>query len=442
MKITNKSLNKYFLYIVLILTFFAELILIIVGHKKENLILTLALFSIVNLIVLILIYKYKKIKDIYENKLHSEREKALITLKCIGDAVITTDANGFVTLFNPVAEKLTGYLNEEVVGKYIDEVFKLINLKTKQKVFSPVQDVLKTKEVKLLANDTALISKNDEIYSIEDSAAPIKDKNNNLIGVVLVFRDVTKVKEVELKLNESEKILIQQSKMAAMGEMLENIAHQWRQPLSVISTSATGLKLKKQMDELDDEFLFKTLDQINSSSQHLSKTIDDFREFFKPNKRKEYFKILSIYDKAISLISSKFTNREIEIVSKIKDVEIFGYENELIQVFMNIFNNSIDALEKKEDIKVIMTNIYSDEKNVYIDITDNGGGVLKNIIDRVFEPYFTTKHQGQGTGIGLYMTEEIIVRHMKGKISVINKEFDYNGTDCYGAQFSISFSLK
>ena len=469
----KKGFNVYVLFTILIVIFITNLGLIIINENKWNETITktinsqitqvhiikseldedirkiernfniiISLFISLNLIGFALLYFYKRKKDKYESMIYDEKEKAFITLNSIGDAVITTDNKGYVTFFNPIAENLTGFKNEEAVGKYIDEVFFLIDLTTKNKIPSPINEVLKNAQITTLAKNTALVSKNNEIYTIEDSAAPIQNQKKQVIGVVLVFHDVTKQKEYLVKLTENEKILIQQSKMASMGEMLGNIAHQWRQPLSVISTSATGLKLKKQLDELDDEFLLSSLDLINKSSQHLSKTIDDFRNFFKPNKKKEHFNILPLYQKTISLLSSKFTNREIEIVEKIEDIEIYGYENELIQVFMNIFNNSLDVLENKVGQKIVFVNIYSENDILNIEILDNGGGILKNVITRVFEPYFTTKHQGQGTGIGLYMTEEIVTKHMNGKVSVKNRRFDYKGLECYGAFFQLEFPIK
>jgi len=399
-------------------------------------------FLSANFLVFILLFRFRRESVRYEDNIHEEKEKAIITLQSIGDAVITTDAEGYITYLNPIAQELTSYTNEQARGKYLDLVFNIINESTRKPVQTPVQKVLKEGLIVGLANHTALINKNGKEYSIEDSAAPIRNKDGVIIGTVLVFHDITKQKKVKEKLNESEKILIQQSKMAAMGEMLENIAHQWRQPLSLISTTSTGIKLKKELDDLDDEFLIKSLDMINNSTQHLSKTIDDFRGFFKPNRTKEIFILEDSYTKTISLLSSKLLNREIEVVENISKFEINGFENELVQVLMNIFNNSIDALEKKEGIKVVIIEISQIDDFAYIKILDNAGGIKDEILDRVFEPYFTTKNQSHGTGIGLYMTEEIITKHMNGLITVVNKSFNYNGNEYTGAMFEIELPIK
>ena len=409
-------------------------------NKKNYFIVVLLLFLIVNIWVFIFLFKFKVETDKYENKLYDEKEKAFVTLNSIGDAVITTDEKGLITFLNPIAEKLTAYKNEEAVGMYLDDVFCIMNENTKQRISSPVKEVLTHGRIVGLANHTALISKNNDVYSIEDSASPIREKSGKIIGTILVFHDITAQKEVREKLSENEKILVQQSKMAAMGEMLENIAHQWRQPLSVISTSATGIRIKKEMEDLDDNFLLDSVDLINNSSQHLSKTIEDFREFFRPNRKKEIFDLSEVYNKSLLLVSSKLIHKDIKLIEDISKIKVNGFENELVQVLMNLINNSIDALEKKQGAKYIFVSIYKKDNKAYLRFYDNAGGILKEIISKIFEPYFTTKQRSQGTGIGLYMTEEIITRHMNGKIDVKNITFEYESETYIGAEFTVELS--
>ncbi|RXK08187.1 sensor histidine kinase [Halarcobacter bivalviorum] len=234
-------------------------------------------------------------------------------------------------------------------------------------------------------------------------------------------------------------ILAQQSKMAAMGEMIGNIAHQWRQPLSTISTTATGLKLQKELGILDESFLEDSLEGINNSAQYLSKTIDDFRNFFRTDKNKIEFSIQKALDKALSLIYVQFHNKDIEIIKNSFDMNITNLENEFIQVVINILNNARDELIKKESSykKYIFINVSKKGKFLKINIKDNAGGIKEDIISRIFEPYFTTKHKAQGTGIGLYMSQEIITKNMNGEISVENISFNYNNIDYKGASFII-----
>ncbi|WP_428023452.1 sensor histidine kinase [Arcobacter sp.] len=243
--------------------------------------------------------------------------------------------------------------------------------------------------------------------------------------------------------NKQQKLLAYQAKMAAMGEMIGNIAHQWRQPLSTISTTATGLKLQKELDMLEDDFLVKSLGEINTSVQYLSATIDDFRNFFKVNKEKSTFYIKSPLNKAISLVFAQYKNLDIQIIENIEDVEITNYHNELIQVLINLLNNAKDELIKKDtNIKrFIFISTKINKENLVIEIKDNAGGIPNNIINRIFEPYFTTKHKNQGTGIGLYMSEEIIKNHMKGTISCDNTIYTYDSKEYKGALFKITLPL-
>jgi len=252
-----------------------------------------------------------------------------------------------------------------------------------------------------------------------------------------------RVKEEVEENSKKDKILTQQSKMAAMGEMLENIAHQWRQPLSVISTASTGILMQKEFGTLTDDKEINALNEINTSAQHLSQTINDFRDFFKPNKKRVLFNIEDIYKKMIALLKSKLKYNNILVIEDITDVEILGLDGELIQVLINLLNNAKDALETKDksSSRYIFVTIYKEENTLVIKVKDNAGGIDNKIINKVFEPYFTTKHKAQGTGIGLYMCEEIVTKHMQGTISVSNRSFTYDNIDYNGAEFTINLPI-
>ena len=241
------------------------------------------------------------------------------------------------------------------------------------------------------------------------------------------------------KSREKDTILAHQSKMAAMGEMIGNIAHQWRQPLSVISTAATGIKVNKELGLFDEKYILDTMDSINESTQYLSTTIDDFRNFFKPEKEKKYFYIQAVIDKTFSLISQQFKNKEIEVILNIKDIKILGFENELIQVMINLLNNARDELIKlpSSQKRLIFIESFIQEKQLIIQIKDNAGGIQPKILDKIFEPYFTTKSKNLGTGIGLYMCEEIITKHMQGELTVENTTYTYEKHTYTGAVFII-----
>ncbi len=254
-------------------------------------------------------------------------------------------------------------------------------------------------------------------------------------------------KEINQHLKENNKqqnLIAYQSKMAAMGEMIGNIAHQWRQPLSTITTTATGLKLQKEMDILDEEFLLKGLEGINNSAQYLSQTIDDFRNFFKSDNKMETFSLKIAIKKTLSLLDVQFRNKDIKIIQILEEIKLKNYENQLIQVIINLLNNAKDEFERGNITheKLILISCYKENSKIIIQIQDNAGGIPEEIISRVFEPYFTTKHQSQGTGIGLFMSNEIITKNMNGNIEVKNCEFNYEGKKYIGALFEITLFLN
>ncbi len=241
--------------------------------------------------------------------------------------------------------------------------------------------------------------------------------------------------------NRQYSIMAQQAKMAAMGEMIGNIAHQWRQPLSVITTAAGVVKLKKDLDILEEKDCIETLDTIIESSSFLSNTIEDFRHFFMPNKNKTIFKTSNLIEKIKKFTSLEYKQKNIQLIIKSEEFEIFTYENELLQVILNILNNSRDELVKTDDLenRFIILELTNLEGKTIIKITDNAGGIKEDIIDRIFEPYFTTKFKDEGTGIGLYMSLEIVKKHLKGSIEAKNTTFQYSQKSYKGALFIIYF---
>ncbi len=283
------------------------------------------------------------------------------------------------------------------------------------------------------------------VITLITSKVPLKNTKGELIGILGSYFDITEQKKSSQELEQKNRLLEQQSKMAAMGEMLENIAHQWRQPLSVISTASSGIKMQKQFHLLDDETMNKTLDIITQTAEHLSQTINDFRDYFKPNKKVELFDVTKVIDKTLYFLQSKFQNRDIKVIKEFQDISFIGLENELVQVIMNILNNSRDAFENEniDNEKLIFIKSFQNqqEKMIYITITDTAGGIPEKIISRVFEPYFTTKHKSQGTGIGLYMSKEMVEKHMEGTLDVENTVFQYQNQKFSGATFTIALPL-
>ena len=287
----------------------------------------------------------------------------------------------------------------------------------------------------------SLIIKDNKKITISLSKVPLRDDKNNVIGILGIYTDITKQVKIQNELKEKEVLLSQQSKMAAMGEMIGNIAHQWRQPLSVITTAASGIQIQRDFGTLKDEELVHAMKEIMKSSNYLSHTIDDFRDFFKPNKEKITVDLEEIMEKTLGLVSSKFKNLEISIIKNFEKISLYGLDNELIQAFMIILNNASEAFENKDIKKALFIDMKKEDDSIVISFKDNAGGIPDDIISRIFEPYFTTKHKSQGTGIGLYMTEEIIVKHMKGSIEVKNITFTYENIEYIGANFTIKLPI-
>lgn len=240
---------------------------------------------------------------------------------------------------------------------------------------------------------------------------------------------------------EKEKLLIQQSKMASMGEMIANITHQWKQPLTMISMASSSLSFNKEFDRLEDEDFYRSVNTIDNSVKNLNTTITDFSNFFNPNKKSDYFNLTTIFEKTLKLIDSQFKHNGIEIIKEIEDIKFYGLENELLQTFINILKNSKDELIKRNvnQKRLIFINAYKKENKLIIKIKDNAGGIPNKIINKIFDPYFTTKEE-EGTGIGLYMSKQII-ESINGSIEVENVNYTFDDVVYQGAEFTIYLDL-
>ncbi len=283
------------------------------------------------------------------------------------------------------------------------------------------------------------LNASNEIRWISCRSIPIKNHSGEVSFFYGYINDITKIKvsQEELKLQvkeevdknrQKDRILIQQSKLAAMGEMLGSIAHQWRQPLNNVSLIIQFLRDNYRNEDVSTSKLEKFMNKANYHIEYMSDTIDDFRNFYKPSKTQNEFSLKLCVDSLLYMVKTQFENENIKIDFEFEDVLIINYENELKQSILNILNNAKDALLlKKKNTKFdalisikIKKDIFKEEKTVKLIISNNGGNIKEDIIDKIFEPYFTTKFESQGTGIGLYMTKSIIETNMKGKIEVQN----------------------
>jgi signal transduction histidine kinase len=238
------------------------------------------------------------------------------------------------------------------------------------------------------------------------------------IAVAKYLNDIILVNEK--KQEHKDKMIIQQSKMASMGEMLDNIAHQWRQPLSAITSLASGMKIQQELGILEDGDIETTSDKIVASAQFLSQTIEDFRGFLRKDKELRSFDLGSMVEKSLKIVEGTFHGIAVNLDCQ-ENLKVDGYPNELIQAILNILNNARDVLtEKTIENKVIDIEIISNERFAIIEISDNAGGIPNEYMDRIFDSDFTTKGE-KGTGIGLYMTKQIIM-NMGGTIETFNNK--------------------
>ena len=234
--------------------------------------------------------------------------------------------------------------------------------------------------------------------------------------------------EIDLKLkkqkeaNEKERILVHQSKLASMGEMIGNIAHQWRQPLTELSSILINIELFFERGKLTKQRLQDKIEDANMQISFMSKTIDDFRNFFSSGKQKELLRISTPFGKVAKLMNASLKNNNIELDIEIKDdFEIFVYPNEVTQALINLVSNAKDISVQREIKNACISLLaYRDCNKNIIEVIDKAGGVKVEPIEKVFEPYFSTKHATSGTGIGLYMTKIIIEKNNAGKITVSN----------------------
>ena len=357
-------------------------------------------------------------------KMQKEEFEAIFKYSKDGIAILDRESN-FLD-FNDAYLEITGFSREELLTK------SCAGLTAPEYRERSIEAIKKVLDIGHIENfEKICIVNGGKRIMTNMSASLLPDKKR----LLLVAKDVTSLKLLE-----------EQTKLASMGEMIGNIAHQWRQPLSVISTNATGLIMQKEYGILKDEKLIESCNQINENAQYLSKTIDDFRNFIKGETNFTLVNVSQVINESLNILKANISNNYINIVLSIDDdLVINANKSELEQAFINIVNNAKDILVEnvvEEERVIFITTKKLDSKRLELKIFDNGGGIALNIIDKIFEPYFTTKHQSQGTGLGLPMVDKIIrERHQQG-LTVYNEEFKYHGKDYKGACFEIIFTAK
>jgi PAS domain S-box-containing protein len=327
--------------------------------------------------------------------------------------IMLHNEDGKVILINHAWSELTGYSFEE-----IDTIDKWISKAHAQEmsVIKKHINTLYALDAKGDKGEYKITTKNGDIIIWQFSSAPLGmiDKKRTVISSAV---DITELKS-------KDDLMIIQSRNAAMGEMISMIAHQWKQPISIISMIANNIQLDVVLGELNDAMAETYSKDILLQTEHLSKTIDDFRNFFKPDKSSSKIRLHKIIDNTYSIIKESILNNNIEFkVLNNSESEIEVYPRELMQVFVNIINNAKDALVSKnvKDAFIEVT-IDEDETSISTKICDNGGGIEEELLSKIFIPYFTTKGEKNGTGLGLYMSKMIVEDHHHGTIDVVNRD--------------------
>jgi len=368
----------------------------------------------------IALYKHRM-----EKKLKESEQWLSTTLKSIGDAVIATDRRGKVTFINPVAQSLTGWKNEEAIGRPLKDVF--ITLSE-----GPTARLLPRKAKTMVADHMLLVARSGRKVPINRSIAPIKDKKGEVVGVVLAFQDITERKKAmdELRkaysdLKKAQQELIQSEKLAALGRFSSGVAHEIKNPLGIILGGLEFLERKLTRVEPDVKIGVR---KIKEATFRANSVVQGLLDFARPSELKtEKVKPEDLIYETLSLLKYKAQLSHVKIETHFSDEELYidVDRNQMQQVFFNLLANAIEAMPKGGVIKIktrkmVVTEFSVGHRFCVIEITDTGVGITKENIQRLFEPFFTTKKERKGTGLGL-STARLIVDNHKGTLQIKSK---------------------
>jgi len=370
-----------------------------------------------------------------------------------------TDVNGMITFVNDEFCSISGYSRDELLGRNHNIVRHPDVPKEK---FTLLWDTIKNKNI---YKDTVKnLAKDGSVFYVNTTIIPILDENQNIAEYIAIRYDVTKevllreellkkeaeyeelnrslekrveeqtrelkelnqtleerVKEEIAKNEEKQRMMFWQSRHASLGQMLANIAHQWRQPLTELSLAMFNIKKAVQNSNEDDANKFYM--ESKHIIKNMSQTIDDFTNFFSPDKEKYYFNISESIKESLGLLENIINDEMITIKTDFEDVEVLGITNELTQVIINLINNSKDAfIHNSILLREIAITTKKENSFVVIEVQDNAGGIAKENLEKIFEPYFTTKHKSRGTGLGLFMSRMICEQGMGGTLDVKSKK--------------------
>jgi PAS domain S-box-containing protein len=396
-----------------------EIVFVVVGALAVG--IALSVFSMTRL---------RRVSEAYQHSLdelqksnaevYESREWLHTTLRSIGDAVIVCGANSCVEFMNTMAETLTGWKMADAEGKPLQQVFHIIHEQTREEAENPVEKVRRLNTVIGLANHTALIARDGSEYVIDDSAAPIRDKEGNLIGIVLVFRDVTDQKRKEAA-------LIANEKLAVAGRLAASIAHEIHNPLD--SVANLHYLIARESDPVKrDEYLNMAQQELTRTMQISRTMLNLYRE---PNVPIAV-NLKELLEGVLLLLQRRMDNQNVKVKQDFEGGYIVeGFPAELRQVFANLITNAVDAVGNDGSILIRMRGVPSEElrgAGVLVEILDSGPGVSDQASQKLFQPFFTTKGD-QGTGLGLWVSMGIVQKH-GGNIRIENsKDGDLHGAN-------------
>ncbi|MFX4242161.1 sensor histidine kinase [Aliarcobacter butzleri] len=346
-------------------------------------------------------------KIVYE-EYKSDIKKARVYNIDLFDAILKTKI-GDLNLYYTFSSIYSELLSEFNIFLFLITIFFILSLLISSLLIKFNLKPLKSLKDKML--NYSLDSKT--IFEEENFKNEISLINNS------AYKMIKKIEEEVEKRILYEKDIMQKTRLASMGEMLDNIAHQWRQPLMKINAILLNTDRNIELKNYDEKYLKDRLDDISNTVYFMSNTIETFREFLNPNKTKQEFKISESIEKSLKVLNTSLKGININIDKK--EIFINQIESEFMQVIISILSNAIEIFnERNIKNKLLNISIYEDEKNIFISIEDNASGIDKNNLDKLFDPYFTTKHKTGGTGMGLYISKIIMMNSFNGDIKVEN----------------------
>lgn len=363
------------------------------------------------------------------------RDKLSILEQAVEQApisIVITDEKANIEYVNPTFTKVTHYTPFDVIGKNPNI---LKSEYTHKKEYEELWETI-TAGKNWTGTFKNIKKTGQEFWEMAFISPVFSPKTDKIIKYIAIKEEITSKLYMQEQLKNQEELMIFQSRHAAMGEMISMIAHQWRQPTTVIALCANSILTDVVLNEVNIDTLQKNSQDIIDNTKYLSETIDDFRNFFKPNKEESSCTLKEIVVEAKNMMNATLQNCDIELIEEYKsNKQIKTYKKELVQVIINLLKNAKEILEEKNnDTKTISIKDYIKNNNVILEISDNAGGIKQKNIHKIFEPYFTTKDEKNGTGLGLYISKVIVEKHLKGTIRAFNKD--------QGACFEISLNFE